>query len=80
MSGLATELKPTGEVWMVEVRTSFGFSPEALSIDGVDAGRCTGVIGGCGLCSVFTVEKDGLQAGVCGDGAANETWDAVEVE
>lgn len=57
---------------MVEVRTSLGFVTEALSIDGVDAGRCTGVIGGRGLCSDLIVEKEGLHAGVWGDGAAKE--------
>lgn len=39
-----------------------------------EAGRWTGgVIGACGLGSVFTVAKSGLQPGVCGDGAARDT-------
>jgi hypothetical protein len=79
MSGLATGT-PTGDVWIVEVRTSFGFGTDALSADGVDAGLWTGVMGGCGLCSVLIVENEGLHAGVCGDGAAKEAWEALEVE
>jgi hypothetical protein len=62
---------------MVEVRTSLGI--EDLRGDAV-AGRGTGVIGAGGLGSVLTVANDGLQEGVCGEGAASETWDAVEVE
>ena len=62
---------------MVEVRTSLG----AEDLTGLDeAGRGAGVMGAGGLGSVFTVAKDGLQAGVWGEGAAKETWDAFEVE
>jgi hypothetical protein len=56
---------------MVEVRTSFGKDDFKGELVGV--GRGMGVIGALGLCSLFTVVKDGLNAGVCGDGAANET-------
>lgn len=63
--------------WMVEVRTRRG----ADDLRGEEvAGRGMGVIGAGGLGSVFTVAKDGLQAGVCGDGAANDTCEAVDVE
>ena len=55
---------------MVDVRTSLG--AEDLRGDAV-AGRGNGVIGAGGLGSVFTVANDGLQDGVCGDGAANDT-------
>lgn len=63
---------------MVEVLTSFGI--EDFKGELVEVGRAIGVIGARGLCSLFTVVKDGLNAGVCGDGAAKETWDAVDVE
>lgn len=62
---------------MVEVRTSRGsddFSGELV------AGRAIGVMGAPGLCSLLTVVKEGLNAGVCGEGAAIDTWDAVDVE
>jgi hypothetical protein len=62
---------------MVEVRTRRGM--ECLSGELV-AGRGIGVIGARGLCSLLTVVKDGLKAGVFGDGAANDIWDAVDVE
>jgi len=62
---------------MVEVRTNFG--TDDLSGE-VVCGRGMGVIGAAGLCSLFTVVNDGLKAGVCGDGAASDTADAVEVE
>jgi len=52
---------------------------EDLSGELVD-GRGIGVMGALGLCSLLTVVNDGLKAGVCGEGAANETCDAVEVE
>lgn len=62
---------------MVEVRTNRGkddFSGELV------AGLGIGVIGAPGLCSLLTVVKEGLKPGVWGEGAANETCDAVEVE
>ena len=62
---------------MVDVRTSRG--SDDLKGEAV-AGRGTGVIGAGGLGSVLTVAKDGLQTGVCGDGAAKETCDAFDVE
>jgi hypothetical protein len=66
-----------GDCWMVEVRTSRGI--DDLSGEPVD-GRAIGVMGAPGLCSLLTVVNDGLNAGVWGEGAANETWDAVDVE
>lgn len=70
--------EPGGDCCIVEVRTNLGtddFNGELV------AGRGMGVTGALGLCSLFTVAKEGLlKAGVCGDGAAKETWEAVEVE
>lgn len=62
---------------MVDVRTSLG--TDDLSGELV-CGRGMGVMGAAGLCSLFTVVKEGLKAGVCGDGAAREICEAVEVE
>jgi hypothetical protein len=75
---LATELTPGGDCCMVEVRTSLG--TELLSAEAAEAGLATGVRGSCGLCSDLTVVKEGLQAGVWGDGAVKETCEAVDVE
>lgn len=63
---------------MVEVRTSWG-SDDFIG-DAVVPGRAKGVIGTPGLCSLFTVANEGLNAGVCGEGAANDTWEVFEVE
>lgn len=62
---------------MVDVRTNLGM--DDLRGELVE-GRAIGVIGALGLCSLLTVVKDGLKAGVCGEGAAKEACDAVEVE
>ena len=51
-----------GEVCMVEVRTSLGTDDFRGEL--VEFGRGSGVIGGAGLCSLLTVVKDGLKAGV----------------
>ena len=56
---------------MIEVRTSLG--TDDLRGELVEVGRGIGVIGAPGLCSLFTVVKEGLKAGVCGDGAASDT-------
>jgi len=56
---------------MVDVRTNLGtddFRGELVEVWGG-----AGVIGALGLCSLFTVVKEGLNAGVCGDGAASDT-------
>ena len=53
---------------MVEVRTSRG-----IDLGESVTARRPGVAGAGGLGSLLTVVKDGLQAGVCGDGAAKET-------
>ena len=55
---------------MVDVRTSLG--TDDLRGEEV-AGRGIGVIGAGGLGSDLTVAKDGLQDGVCGEGAAKDT-------
>jgi len=65
------EQTPGGDCWMVEVRTNLGI--DDLRGELVEVERGMGVIGAPGLCSVFTVVKEGLKAGVCGDGAANDT-------
>ena len=40
-----------------------------------------GVIGGAGLReAVLTVVNDGLQAGVWGEGAVTDAWEAIDVE
>jgi hypothetical protein len=66
-----------GDCCIVEVRTSRGI--DDLRGEPV-VGRAIGVMGALGLCSLFTVVKEGLKAGVCGEGAANEHCEAVEVE
>lgn len=55
---------------MVEVRINLG--TDDLTGELVETARGRGVIGAPGDCSLLTVVKDGLNEGVCGDGAANE--------
>lgn len=68
--GVVNPLTVGDGCWMVEVRTSLG--TEDFSGDEV-AGRGIGVMGAGGLGSVLMVAKEGLYAGVCGEGAARET-------
>jgi len=64
---------------MVDVRIRVGLA--GLVGEAVADCLVAGVIGGAGLLDVLlTVVKDGLQAGVCGDGAAIDACDAVDVE
>jgi hypothetical protein len=64
---------------MVDVRIRVGLA--GLTGEAVADCLAVGVIGGAGLLdALLTVVKDGLQAGVCGDGAVIDAWDAVDVE
>jgi len=56
---------------MVDVRTNLG--TDDFGGEDADAGRGIGVMGAPGLCSLLTAVNDGLQAGVCGDGAVSDT-------
>jgi hypothetical protein len=71
------EKTPGGDCCIVEVRTKRGMDDLRGELV---VGRGMGVMGAPGLCSLFTVVNEGLKAGVWGEGATNETWDAVEVE
>jgi hypothetical protein len=64
---------------MVDVRIRVGLG--GLTGEAVADCLVAGVIGGAGLLdALLTVVKDGLQAGVCGDGAVIDACDAVDVE
>lgn len=64
---------------MVDVRIKVGLA--ALAGEAVADCLVAGVIGGAGLWdALLTVVNDGLQAGVCGDGAVIDACDAVDVE
>jgi hypothetical protein len=64
---------------MVDVRMRVGL----VGLAGEAVADClvAGVIEGAGLLgALLTVVKDGLHAGVCGDGAVIDTCDALDVE
>lgn len=64
---------------MVEVRIKVGLA--GLAGEAVADCLVAGVTGGAGLLDdLLSVVNEGLQAGVCGDGAVIEACDAVEVE
>jgi len=64
---------------MVDVRIRVGLA--VLAGEAVADCLVAGVMGGAGLLrALLTVVKDGLQAGVCGDGAVIDACDAVDVE
>jgi hypothetical protein len=69
--------KGSGDACIVEVLTNFGMDDLRGELV---AGLGIGVKGAPGLCSLFTVVNEGLNAGVCGDGAVKDTCEAVEVE
>ena len=64
---------------MVDVRIRVGLG--GLAGEAVADCLVAGVIGGAGLLdALLTVMNDGLQAGVCGEGAVIDACDAVDVE
>jgi hypothetical protein len=64
---------------MVDVRIRVGLA--GLAGEAVADCLVAGVIGGAGLLdALLTVAKDGLHAGVCGDGAVIDTCEALDVE
>ena len=76
---LPAEMSAPGDCWMVDVRIKVGFA--GLTGDEVPEARVTGVIGGAGLRAILlTVVKDGLQAGVWGEGAVIDDCEATDVE